>query len=86
MEKLKLVRFTKNLMDSAKDTTVNSILTLVNEGKIQIDRNSLTKLISIVNNSIDESFQKGSRSLEREIDSLIKNSTDTKKNWTGGIG
>ena len=80
MDKIKFIRFTKSLMDSAKDSTINSIMTLVSEGKVQVDRNTLIKIISIINNSIDESFQKGSRSLEREIDLLIKNSNDSKKN------
>lgn len=77
--KIRLMRTTKNVFDSAKDSTVSSIISMVNEGKIKMDRQNMTKLVGLINNMMDESFQRGSKSIEREVDYVLETDV-TKKN------
>jgi hypothetical protein len=78
--KIKIIRSTKNIFDSAKDTTVNNIIAYAKQGEIQIDQATLTKVVNLVQISLDESFQRSAKVFEKEVGAVLDLEIYGKKN------
>lgn len=78
--KQKLFKSVRGMFDSTKDNVINSVVTMVNEGKINVNRNDLPKLINLISVKIDESFTNGSKSHEKLVNNLVLESDEVKKN------
>lgn len=70
----KISRETKVLLDSAKDTLAENLVSAVRNKNVLVDESQLSKLINIVNISIDESFQRALPVYQSSIKNLVKNS------------
>lgn len=66
--KMKIIRSAKNIFDTAKDNTVSNIVNYAVKGDLQIDRVTLEKITKLIQISLDESFQRGVSTFEKEID------------------
>jgi hypothetical protein len=55
----KLSKSVWQLFEAAKDTTKKNLVTAVTAGQLKVDENVLPVLLTLVNSSIDEGFNKG---------------------------
>lgn len=76
----KIIKATWNIFQSAKDTVSKNVLTAVREEKVKIDPAVVQQLLTILNLSIEESFQKSYTVFDREINTALSEQTPTKKN------
>jgi membrane peptidoglycan carboxypeptidase len=68
-----------HLVDDIRDTVVQNIVTLVISKKFKIERVELEQLTAIVKSTIDATFQKGAKNLDRTVSQLMKDEITKKE-------
>lgn len=61
-----------NMIESIRDMTTRSVMTLATSQQIEIKQEDLQKLISVINTTIESGFQNGARVFERTVDEQLK--------------
>jgi len=64
-------RDSKILIESAKDVTASNLLSAVGSKLLQLDEAQLSKVISVVNMSIDEGYMKALPTFQRSVKGLV---------------
>jgi hypothetical protein len=70
-EKIKLLRNTKTIFDSAKDSTISKIIEMNNAGILKLDRDQLIKVVDIIRVSLEESYSRSSVYYEKEVNKAL---------------
>ena len=69
-----------NLVESIRDTTTRSVVTLVTSKQIEIKPEDMQKLIAVISTTIEAGYQNGTRVFERTVNELLKTVSDSKSN------
>lgn len=77
--KIKIIKSTKNIFDSAKDTTISKVIELSNSGVIKIEKQELVKLVQTIKSTFDDSFQRSVKFHEKEISNVLDRSDEQSK-------
>lgn len=75
-----MFRSVKGMFDSTKDNVINSVVSMVSEGKINVNKSDLPKLINLISIKIDESFTNGSKNHENIVNTFLTELDANKKN------
>ena len=78
-EKIKLLRNTKTIFDSAKDSTISKIIEMNNAGILKLDRDQLVKVVDVIRVSLEESYSRSSVYYEKEVNKALDLSKLTEK-------
>jgi hypothetical protein len=70
-EKIKLLRNTKTIFDSAKDSTISKIIEMNNAGILKLDRDQLIKVVDVIRVSLEESYSRSSVYYEKEVNKAL---------------
>ena len=70
-EKIKLLRNTKTIFDSAKDSTISKIIEMNNAGILKLDRDQLIKVVDVLRVSLEESYSRSSVYYEKEVNKAL---------------
>jgi hypothetical protein len=70
-EKIKLLRNTKTIFDSAKDSTISKIIEMNNAGILKLDRDQLVKVVDVIRVSLEESYSRSSVYYEKEVNKAL---------------
>jgi hypothetical protein len=70
-EKIKLLRNTKTIFDSAKDSTISKIIEMNNAGILKLDRDQFIKVVDIIRVSLEESYSRSSVYYEKEVNKAL---------------
>jgi len=77
-DKLKIVKSTKNIFENARDVTVSKLVEMTNQGVIKLDRDQLTRVIQVVQTTLDNSYQNSIKFHEREITNALEEASKKK--------
>jgi hypothetical protein len=64
-----------NSFEVSKDTLVKNIISAVNSGALPLKKESLPTLVTLIQGSSDEAFNKCNSTISREILSVVESST-----------
>jgi hypothetical protein len=70
-EKIKLLKNTKTIFDSAKDSTISKIIEMNNAGILKLDRDQLVKVVDVIRVSLEESYSRSSVYYEKEVNKAL---------------
>lgn len=68
------------LVEFSKTSTLQNITKAVVSGEIHMDRTQLSKLVKLVQLSIEQGFTKGIREFETQVEVIVNADDDSKKN------
>jgi len=63
----KITRDTKILLDSAKDTVTSNLMNAIRTKEVEIPEAQLSRILMLVNSSIDQGYQKALTSYQNSI-------------------
>lgn len=63
----KITRDSKILLDSAKDTTANNLISAFRSKEVNLSEDQLSKIVTIINSSIDQGYQKALSNFQSSI-------------------
>jgi hypothetical protein len=70
----KILKSVWNCVEAFKDSTQRDVMKLVASKTLKLQDNEVKLLLAVINSSIESTFHKSSKTLEREISDVINSS------------